>query len=102
MGTIWFGTVAALGALAVIGLCCHRAQASEGNPAWRAVALSVSSLYALGGILAVLFALAIWARNCDDACGGSSWTNDEGAWQWPAQLALAVAAWLLWAWGFVA
>ena len=34
--------------------------------------------------------------------GATSWTNDEGAWQWPAQLALAVAAWLLWAWGFVA
>lgn len=131
MGTIWFGTVAALSALAVIGVCCHRAKAGEGDPAWRAVALSVSFLYALGGILALLFAVALLAHGCGDACDGNEWRYDEGSWQWPGQLALAAVAaaltltapllvgtrsyglavrfaggataiWILWAWGFLA
>ncbi|MFN8151774.1 MAG: hypothetical protein U0R24_11705 [Solirubrobacterales bacterium] len=131
MGTIWFGTVATLGALAVIGVCCRRAQAGEGEGAWRAIALAVSSIYALGAALALLFAVALLAHGCDDACGGTGWRYDEGAWQWPAQLALAAVAaavtlttpllvatrsyglavrfaggatavWLLWAWGFLA
>ena len=46
-----------------------------------------------GGGFIVVAALVANSLTCDDTCGsGSGWTDDPDAWQWDAQLVLAIAA----------
>lgn len=120
--------LAAGAAFATAACLCSREEA----PIRRAVVVAATALFCLGSLLALLLAFLLWARTCDESCGGATgWIYEQRAWQWFAQLALAAgaaagawmlpalvaarvyrpaivvvaaatAAWLIWGWGFVA
>jgi hypothetical protein len=91
--------VITVGVLALVLFAALGETARRGSASARVVASAEGiALLSLAGV-GLLFALSLHGSVCDDGCdpipGLSWWWHDPQAWQWSAQLVLAVA-------GFVA